>query len=94
MRRKFWDFDLNMRLHFIILLKWQMLSDKKKQKKKQTNWRTRLNLHVHNISKIIERGEKKVSLVFTIKFDLQITIYIRIVKFNGGYLFHIIIRSL
>ena len=33
MRRKFWDFDLNMRLHFIISLKWQMLSDKKKPQK-------------------------------------------------------------
>ena len=47
-----------------------------------------------NIQKIIERGEENVLLVFSIKFYLQMEIYICVAKFDRRYLFHMIFRSL
>ena len=95
MRRKFWIWLkytpvlYNFVKEILSHAGWQKNKIRKKQK--QTNWQTRLNLHV---PKINERGEGNVPLVFIIRFYLQTTICIRIAKFNGRYLFHMIIRSL
>ena len=95
MRRKFWVWLkytpvlYNFVKEILSHAGWQKNKIRKKQK--QTNWQTRLNLHV---PKINERGEGNVLLVFIIRFYLQTTIYIRIAKFNGRYLFHMISRSL
>ena len=73
-----------------------MPSDKKQNKKnqKKQNLKTSVNLHACNIKKIIKRGEENVLKVFIIQFYLQTTIYILIAKFDGRYLFHMIIHSL
>ena len=95
MRRKFWIWLkytpvlYNFVKEILSHANWQKNKIRKKQK--QTSWQTRLNLHV---PKINERGEGNVPLVFIIRFYLQTTICIRIAKFNGRYLFHMIIRSL
>ena len=94
-----WEFDLNIRVHFMASLKRfrHSPSDKNqnKTKKKETNKLIKmLYLHVYNAPKNIERGEENVLLVFIIKVYLQSRIYVRVTKFNGRYLFHTILCSL
>ena len=64
------------------------------QKVSDNKLTNKLYLHVCNIPKFIEGGQENVLLVFIIKFYLQTTIYSSVAKFNGMYLFHMIIRSL
>ena len=59
---------------------------KNKNKTKQKRWQKSLYLHVYNIPQIIKRGEENVLLVLSTKPYLQMTFYIREVKFNGRYL--------
>ena len=93
MRHIFWEIDLNISLYFITSLKKFCLrpSDKGKTNRNRQIDKQGYIFMSTNIQKIIERGEENVLLVFSIKFYLQMTIYIRISKLNRRYLFHMII---
>ena len=93
-----WEFDLNIRVHFMASLKRFRHSPSDKNQNKTKKEKQKIDKNATSpCLKCAEKHRKrrrKCPSGFIIKFYLQSRIYVRVTKFNGRYLFHTILYSL